>query len=352
MAGAVTGIIHAGSLGVSAIGRALATAHGTQAKHAIKQVDRLLSNDGIDLEQLFPEWIAYVLGERGEARIALDWTHFDRDGQATLAAYLLTQHGRATPLCWKTFALSELGDGGRTDSEDVLLLQLRAALPTGIAVLLVADRGFCDVGLYQLCEEWGWQYVIRFRSDIHVSHGGKTLPAREWLLATGRARLLKNAEVTHHRHTTNVVCVRAKGMKEAWFLASNLIDATASTIVERYAKRFTIEETFRDQKDPRFGLGMNHTRAKTPARRDRLLLLAALAQALLTLLGAAGERCGLDRSLKANTSTKRTMSLFRQGCFWYGALPNMPEPRAEKLLQAFGAIIREHRAIQLALGCL
>lgn len=123
-------------------------------------------------------------------------------------------------------------------------------------------------------------------------------------------------------------------------------------VVPHDAKRFTIEETFRDQKDLRFGLGMNHTRAKMPVRRDRLLLLAALAQTLLTLLGAAGERCGLGRSLKANTSTKRTMSLFRQGCFWYEALPNMPAERADKLLQAFGEIIREHRAIEAALGCI
>ena len=66
-------------------------------------------------------------------------------------------------------------------------------------------------------------------------------------------------------------------------------------VVDLYSRRFTIEETFRDQKDPRFGFGMRHTRVASPDRRDRLLLLASLAQALLTLLGAAGERCGLDR---------------------------------------------------------
>ena len=36
----------------------------------------------------------------------------------------------------------------------------------------------------------------------------------------------------------------------------------------------------------------------------------------------------------------------------FEALPNMPKPRADKLLQAFGEIIREHRAIETALGCI
>ena len=43
-------------------------------------------------------------------------------------------------------------------------------------------------------------------------------------------------------------------------------------------------------------------RVELPERRDRLPLLAAIAQALLTLLGAAGEQCGLDRLMKTNTS--------------------------------------------------
>jgi hypothetical protein len=85
----------------------------------------------------------------------------------------------------------------------------------------------------------------------------------------------------------------------------------------------TIEETFRDEKDLHFGLGLSATHIKDAARRDRLLFLVALAHALLTLLGAASEETGLDRTLKANTSKKRTHSLFRQGSYWYHAMPNM-----------------------------
>jgi len=78
-------------------------------------------------------------------------------------------------------------------------------------------------------------------------------------------------------------------MKEAWCLATTLSDAKAADIVKLYGRRFTIEETFRDQKNLRFGLGLSATHIGSTDRRDRLLLLAAIAQALLTLLGAAGE---------------------------------------------------------------
>src|SRR2546425_373092 len=44
---AVTGAVHSASLGVHAIGIGLAQAQGLNPKHAIKQIDRLLSNDGL-----------------------------------------------------------------------------------------------------------------------------------------------------------------------------------------------------------------------------------------------------------------------------------------------------------------
>jgi hypothetical protein len=60
---------------------------------------------------------------------------------------------------------------------------------------------------------------------------------------------------------------------------------SASQIVALYAKRWTIEPSFRDTNDLRFGMGMNELRIGDPQRRDRLLLLNAFAVFLLTILG-------------------------------------------------------------------
>src|ERR1700721_580948 len=49
LAAATLGTMTAASLAVALIGQALAQAHGLKTKHAIKQVNRLLSNDGIDV---------------------------------------------------------------------------------------------------------------------------------------------------------------------------------------------------------------------------------------------------------------------------------------------------------------
>ena len=83
---AVLGVIHSASLGVQLIGKALAWARGTHSKHGVKQVDRLLSNQGINVWELFALWVPYALGQRSEAVVALDWTDFDADGQTTLVA--------------------------------------------------------------------------------------------------------------------------------------------------------------------------------------------------------------------------------------------------------------------------
>ena len=94
----VVGAIHAAALAVHMIGEGLALAEGLDPKHAIKQVDRLLSNPAISVDVFFGRWVPYVVAVRKALRVALDWTEFDRDGQTTIALYLLTNHGRATPL--------------------------------------------------------------------------------------------------------------------------------------------------------------------------------------------------------------------------------------------------------------
>jgi Transposase DDE domain len=313
LANATQGVITSASLAVSTIGHGLAEARGLLSKHAIKQVDRLLSNTGIEVAAFFMRWVAYVVGARKSIEVAMDWTDFDNDQQATIMLSLITQHGRATSLVWLTVDKGTLKHN-RNGYEHAVLVRLAEALPADVEVLIVADRGFGDHKLYQvLTDELKFDYLIRFRGNIKVTSAeDETRSATDWVGAGGRTRILRGCAVTADGYPVGaVVCVQAKDMKAPWCLCTSLKDAKAKTLLTKYAKRWSIESSFRDTKDPRFGLGMAEIRISSPERRDRLWLINALATALLTLLGAAGEAIGFDKHLKASTTKRRVHSLFR-----------------------------------------
>ena len=337
---AVVGVVNAVSLSIHAIGAGLAQTSGLNAKHAIKQVDRLLSNPGVNVWALCAHWVPYVLGATREIVVALDWTDFDADGHSTIALSLVTAHGRATPLVWMTVPKARL-KGRRNRYEDTVLLRLHDVVPPGVKVTILADRGFGDQHLYALLTDLGFAFIIRFRGVVLVqSQDGEVRPAQEWVPSNGKTRQLTDAQVTTDRYPVDsVVCVKARGMKDAWCLAVGGGARTAATAVRLYARRFTIEETFRDTKDPRYGLGLSATHVHDPKRRDRLLLICAMAMTLLTVLGAAGESLGMDRMLKANTVKTRTHSLFRQGCHYYASIPAMKQELLEPLVQRFGEYV-------------
>jgi hypothetical protein len=353
LADATVGALQGAQLAVGALGRALAVAKELDAKHAIKQVDRFFSNTGVDVWKLAANWVPFVIGEgRPEIVVALDWTDFDQDNQSTIALYLVTKHGRATPLLWKSVMKSELKDW-RNEHEDALLERFREVVPTTTRVTVLADRGFGDHKLYELLkDQLGFDFIIRFRGVIKVTdEKGETRAAKDWVPDNGRPRTLKKARVTKtEREVAAVVCVHAKGMKEPWLLATSREDKTGAAIVSLYGRRFTIEETFRDLKNLRFGMGLTDTRISSPERRDRILLVGAIAASLLTLLGAAGESLGLDMKMKANTVKTRTHSLLNQGLFYFDCLLNMREERAKPLMQRFDELLRQHAATREIFG--
>lgn len=341
LAQATLGVIHGATLGIHAIGAGLAGAQGLNPKHAVKQVDRMLSNAGIEVWTLFDSWVLWVIGPRLEIVAALDWTEFDSDDHATIALHLVTSHGRATPLLWLTVQKSELKNR-RNEYEDRLLVKLHEILPPAVQVLVLADRGFGDQKLFQFMKELGLHFLIRFRGDIYVtSASGERRKAKDWLTPSGRPVTLHQAKVTADEFPLEtVVVVWDKEMKEPWCLASDR-RLTGALAVKRYGRRFSIEESFRDIKDGRFGMGLSATHIGDAGRRDRLILIATMAIHLLTLLGAAGESLGMDRMLKVNTVKRRTLSLLRQGRYWYDAIPAMPTERLRPLIKRFGELVAD-----------
>ena len=190
LAAATLGVMTGASLAVSMIGQALAQARGVVTKHAVKQVDRLMSNAGIDVWDSFARWVPQQIGQRGDILVAMDWTDFDHDSQSTLVLSLVTGHGRAAPLIWLTVWKEEIATR-RNDYEDACLRRQAETMPPDCRVSILADRGFGDQKLFAFLPTLGFGYVIRFRRNIRVSDAeGQSKPASEWVGKGGRARKL------------------------------------------------------------------------------------------------------------------------------------------------------------------
>src|SRR5260370_41170082 len=64
LANATLGVISSASLAVNSIGQGLALARGRLPKHAIKQVDRLLSYPGIHVDEFSKRWVTVAVRQR------------------------------------------------------------------------------------------------------------------------------------------------------------------------------------------------------------------------------------------------------------------------------------------------
>ena len=74
LSNAALGVLTTASLAICTIGQGLAVATGGSSKCSVKQVDRLLSNPGIDIDALQAVWVPYAIGERTQINVAMDWT--------------------------------------------------------------------------------------------------------------------------------------------------------------------------------------------------------------------------------------------------------------------------------------
>lgn len=334
------GLLGAKSMTLHRIGRAMSDAYSLQKKHTTKQIDRFLTHSSIDLNAAQMRLAEYALADRKEAMIAVDWTDYDHDNHATLCAYLLTTHGRALPLVWETHRKDKLKNR-RTALELGLIERLATIISPEIQVIVLADRGFGYQDFVKKLHQLGLDFVLRIRKNTWIrNEKGERRRAGEWLHPSGRARMIQDVRITADETEVNAfVAVRSKAMKEGWFLVSSLSGHNSTTMIKLYGKRFSIEETFRDTKDDRFGLGLRATRIGQPLRRDRLLLICALAYIFIVTLGQAGEDAGVDGFLKVNTSKKRQLSLFNQGLHWLSALQNLRDSIKTPLLESFHKLL-------------
>jgi hypothetical protein len=326
--------LRSGQLSLTALGRAIADR--TSHKHGIKRIDRLLGNAHLHEERVvfFRAIARRVISRGSRPPIIIDWTAVTPNLWALVAA--VSFKGRALTIYAETHPISRYL---KPYVHSAFVRRLSTVLPPRCTPIILADAGFRSPFM-KLVQKMGWDYVVRLRGPVairlKVGGGWKRLPflraqTGSWCKSFGRAeigcktrfitRLVGVRRAVRHRKYRSRARHSATTWRhkreahEPWILATS-VAAESSRVISLYARRMQIEETFRDAKNPRFGMSLSFSRPRSPERADVLLLLATLAHLLALLLGLAAEEAQVHRGFQANTvSIRRVLSLVMLGRF-------------------------------------
>lgn len=232
----VTGALAAMRLNLAGIGREVAAQQDTAAKHAIKRVWRFITNPRIEPVEVMPvvfnrlwrrklKWHA-AKSDRRPLLISFDWTKVR--GCFVLMTAVVVE-GRALPLCWESYRDKVQGKS-QNAREEAMLLRIKAALPEGLQVVILADRGFGRAALIATCQRLRLAYLIRIKGDVIVrcTHGeyyrGKL---QHYPIQRGQCRSWRDAEYRSDGVvTTNLIARWARGLSgekdQPWYLATSL----------------------------------------------------------------------------------------------------------------------------------
>jgi hypothetical protein len=325
LAGLVVSLSVGGMLGVRALAETLPG--GARLKHRVKSVWRFLRNGKVEYRACCADLFTWVAARMPQVLVAVDWTSFH--DKKTLVASVITAHGRAIPVYYEICDHVIL-KRSQNAYELAFLTVLKTITPPETEVVLVMDRGFDRTALKKQLAGL-FRYVIRQRAKIKVKSESYTGLLKNRKTRRGTPVDMGRCVFKHYEPRNavecRVVCFRGWNQKERWVLTTDLWDAPARRIVDIYALRFRIEESFRDIKNKRWGWKLRFTRLSSSDRYLRMLLIAAVTMAVTLLIGLQGERRGYDMDDKANTEKGRTHSLVRLGAAMLDHRPQASDRR-------------------------
>jgi hypothetical protein len=318
-------------LSVTGLGRAIES--DAQEKNCIKRADRLIGNKHLHREfrDVYFVFTRLILGTIQRPVVLVDWSDLDPLKRHYLLRASVAMDGRSLSLYEEVHTLDTKE---RPKTHRAFLARLKELLPLGCRPIVVTDAGFRTPWFVQV-EKMGWDWVGRIRNrhmlryseqdewfdsknlyDMATStpkHLGvmemtRSLPHRcQFVLYKGKSK--GRSKITRHgkraRSNQSEQCARRE--REPWLLASSLPVSSkmAKRVVDIYSTRMQIEESFRDVKSVRFGIGFELQLTRSAQRLQVLLLIAMIANFVLWLLGMAARNSQQHLQYQANTVKTR-----------------------------------------------
>lgn len=321
-------LLYGGRASLSAV--ALHLSRSCAFKHRLKCVDRLLGNAALhrrraDLYQaLAQRWLHGVT----QWLVVVDWSVVTPDQRWHLLRASVVLEGRSVTLYEEVHPQQRLG---HPQVHRAFVRQLRRLIPPGCHVIVMTDAGFHSPW-FQLIAQQGWAWLGRVRgiNRLYLGKDGGWQPARALytqashtaqdlgagayarsnpvparvILAKRPAKDRHNVTIHGQRRTSRSSTNNARAAREPWLLVTSmtLSHLSAQAVVKLYAQRMRIEQSFRDTKNLRVGLGLCSVRSRSASRLEMLLLLVHLANFVQRLLGESVRQQQLELHF---TATRR-----------------------------------------------
>ena len=241
--------------------------------------------------------------------IVIDGSQIGKDNGALMIS--LVWRKRGIPICW----ITKSGGKGHFKSEDheLVLKQaieiLEPILPKKLPVTLLGDGEFDGIGLQQLCLSVKWNYVLRTAKNTIFYENDDRFQAKSLELEDKQNLLfIPQIEFTKERFKyVNFVYWHDKSKyEEPILLISNLL--CPYTIITDYTFRYSIECLFKDLKSTSFNL--HKTRLKKPEEVKNLIIIAALAFLLLTVLAIQYDEPAYRKKVQRVRNDQKVLSFF------------------------------------------
>ena len=318
-------------LSVTGLGRAIDSE--AKEKNCIKRADRLIGNDALfsEYRDVYASFARIIIGTVQRPVILVDWSDLDPYKRHYLLRASAAMDGRSLSLYEEVHTLDTKE---KPTTHRIFLKRLKEILPQGCRPIMVTDAGF-RTPWFKTVEKMGWDWVGRIRNRHMLRYSEKD----EWFdsktlygMATstpkylgmmqmtrnsplhchfvlykgkpkGRSKITCNGHRARSKHSEQ--CARRE--REPWLLASSLPVSSklAHRVVEIYSTRMQIEESFRDVKSVRFGIGFELQLSRSAQRLQVLLLIAMIAHFVLWLLGTAARNSEQHFQYQANTIKNR-----------------------------------------------